>query len=74
MTDPALAGNYLTSGPAESGAPLTPNLDIVSVELEHLGLIPISIPSQFAIHVSDGNDAELAVSVQGKNLASRRSH
>eukprot|EP00096_Caligus_rogercresseyi_P015922 TRINITY_DN841_c0_g1_i2.p1 TRINITY_DN841_c0_g1~~TRINITY_DN841_c0_g1_i2.p1 ORF type:complete len:1301 (+),score=355.07 TRINITY_DN841_c0_g1_i2:98-4000(+) len=37
----------------------------VSVKLDHLSLIPISSPSQFTIHVADGDDAELAVSVQG---------
>lgn len=38
---------------------------LVGVELEHLGLIPINEPSQFTIRVAGGDDAELAVSVQG---------
>ena len=38
---------------------------IVSVELEHLGLISTNAPSQFTILVAGGDDAELAVSVQG---------
>lgn len=49
--------------------PLPKNFDpdsIVSVELEHLGLISINAPSQFTIRVAGGDDAELAVSVQGK--------
>lgn len=37
----------------------------VQVELEHLGLIPVNIPSEFTIKVPEGADAELAVSVQG---------
>ena len=48
---------------------LSKNFDpdsIVSVELEHLGLISINDPSQFTIRVTGGDDAELAVSVQGK--------
>ena len=48
---------------------LSKNFDpdsIVSVELEHLGLISINGPSQFTIRVTGGDDAELAVSVQGK--------
>jgi len=47
---------------------LSKNFDpdsIVSVELEHLGLISINDPSQFTIRVTGGDDAELAVSVQG---------
>ena len=36
------------------------------MELEHLGLISINDPSQFTIRVTGGDDAELAVSVQGK--------
>ena len=39
---------------------------LVSVELEHLSLIPTGEPSQFTIRVAGGDDAELAVSVQGK--------
>lgn len=38
---------------------------LVSVELEHLSLIPTGEPSQFTIRVAGGDDAELAVSVQG---------
>ena len=38
----------------------------VTLDLEHLGLIPVSVPSQFTIRVAGGDDAELAVSVQGK--------
>ena len=52
-----------------TGAVLSKNFDpdsIVSVELEHLGLISINDPSQFTIRVTGGDDAELAVSVQGK--------
>ncbi|XP_040581281.1 uncharacterized protein [Lepeophtheirus salmonis] len=37
----------------------------VSVTLDHLSMVPIGDPSQFTIHVADGDDAELAVSVQG---------
>ena len=37
------------------------------MELEHLGLISINDPSQFTIRVTGGDDAELAVSVQGKH-------
>lgn len=40
---------------------------LVSVELEHLSLIPTGEPSQFTIRVAGGDDAELAVSVQGKS-------
>ena len=49
--------------------PVPKNFDpdsIVSVELEHLGLISINVASQFTIRVGGGDDAELAVSVQGK--------
>jgi filamin len=35
------------------------------VELGHLGLISTNDPSQFTIRVTGGDDAELAVSVQG---------
>lgn len=52
-----------------NSVPLVPkNFDpdsIVKVELEHLGLISINAPSQFTIRVAGGDDAELAVSVQG---------
>jgi filamin len=37
----------------------------VTLDLEHLGLIPVAVPSQFTIRVAGGDDAELAVSVQG---------
>ena len=40
---------------------------LASVELEHLSLIPTGEPSQFTIRVAGGDDAELAVSVQGKS-------
>ena len=40
----------------------------VTLDLEHLGLIPVSVPSHFTIRVAGGDDAELAVSVQGNNL------
>ena len=39
----------------------------VSVELDGLGLIPVGAPATFTIMVAGGDDAELAVSVQGKN-------
>ena len=38
----------------------------VTLDLEHLGLIPVAVPSHFTIRVAGGDDAELAVSVQGK--------
>ena len=62
VMDPANAAGHLT----DSG--LTSKFDpdsIVSVELEHLGLIPVNGPSHFTIRVGGGDDAELAVSVQG---------
>jgi len=37
----------------------------VAVELDHLGLVPVSLPAEFTIRVPEGADAELAVSVQG---------
>ena len=37
----------------------------VSVDLEHLSHIPLTEPSSFTIKVAGGDDAELAVSVQG---------
>jgi len=37
----------------------------VTLDLEHLGLIPVAVPSHFTIRVAGGDDAELAVSVQG---------
>ena len=52
--------NALTSG----GSRMDPD-SLVAVELDHLGLIPISEASQFTIRVAGGDDAELAVSVQG---------
>ena len=51
--------------------PLNKSFDpdsIVSVELEHLGLISINEGSQFTIRVAGGDDAELAVSVQGMSM------
>ena len=38
----------------------------VTLDLEHLGLIPVGVPSHFTIKVAGGDDAELAVSVQGE--------
>ena len=38
----------------------------VSLNLEHLGLVPVNSASRFTIKVAGGDDAELAVSVQGK--------
>ena len=38
----------------------------VNLDLEHLGLIPVAVPSHFTIRVAGGDDAELAVSVQGR--------
>ena len=38
----------------------------MTLDLEHLGLIPVGVPSHFTIKVAGGDDAELAVSVQGK--------
>ena len=40
----------------------------VTLDLEHLGLIPVAVPSTFTIRVAGGDDAELAVSVQGEYL------
>ena len=40
----------------------------VTLDLEHLGLIPVAVPSHFTIRVAGGDDAELAVSVQGKYM------
>ena len=37
----------------------------VTLDLDHLGLIPVGVPSHFTIKVAGGDDAELAVSVQG---------
>ena len=37
----------------------------VVVDLEHLSLIPVQAASEFTIKVAGGDDAELAVSVQG---------
>merc|ERR1719397_2179062 len=37
----------------------------VTVELDQLGLVPVSQPAEFTIRVPEGADAELAVSVQG---------
>ncbi len=37
----------------------------VQVDLDHLSLIPINAPAAFTIKVAGGDDAELAVSVQG---------
>ena len=47
-----------------AGGRLDPD-SLVAVELEHLELIQINDPSQFTIRVAGGDDAELAVSVQG---------
>ena len=38
----------------------------VSVDLDGLGLIPVGAPATFTIMVAGGDDAELAVSVQGR--------
>ena len=38
----------------------------VSVALDGLGLIPVGVPATFTIMVAGGDDAELAVSVQGR--------
>lgn len=38
----------------------------VEVQLDHLGLIPVQKEASFTIKVAGGDDAELAVSVQGK--------
>jgi hypothetical protein len=38
----------------------------VAVDLSHLGLIPVGEAAAFTIQVAGGDDAELAVSVQGK--------
>ena len=38
----------------------------VNVELDHLGQIPVHKEANFTIKVAGGDDAELAVSVQGK--------
>ena len=40
----------------------------VTLDLEHLGLIPVGVPSHFTIKVAGGDDAELAVSVQGEQI------
>ena len=44
----------------------------VTLDLEHLGLIPVAVPSHFTIRVAGGDDAELAVSVQGKHKTANR--
>ena len=38
----------------------------MSVDLDGLGLIPVGAPATFTIMVAGGDDAELAVSVQGR--------
>ena len=38
----------------------------VAVDLSHLGLVPVGAPAGFTIRVAGGDDAELAVSVQGE--------
>ena len=43
------------------------NIGKVAVELDHLSLVPVNCPANFTIKVGGGDDAELAVSVQGKN-------
>ena len=63
--DPSNTISIVPSGGTASGSRIDPD-SLVSVELEHLGLIPINDPSQFTIRVAGGDDAELAVSVQGK--------
>ena len=40
----------------------------VTLDLDHLGLIPVGVPSHFTIKVAGGDDAELAVSVQGEKM------
>ncbi len=40
--------------------------DRVRVDLDHLSLVPVGAPAAFTIRVAGGDDAELAVSVQGK--------
>ena len=40
----------------------------MSVDLDGLGLIPVGAPATFTIMVAGGDDAELAVSVQGMLL------
>ena len=71
VMDPSSTGGHggiPTLVQPSSTAALTKNFDpdsIVSVELEHLELISINAPSQFTILVAGGDDAELAVSVQG---------
>jgi hypothetical protein len=57
------ADPYPTSGSQTSAAHSR-----VSLSLEHLGLVPINVPSQFTIKVAGGDDAELAVSVQGNKV------
>jgi len=39
----------------------------VAVDLDHLDLVPLNAPADFTIRVAGGDDAELAVSVQGEN-------
>ena len=50
-----------------SGAHTSTAHSRVSLNLEHLGLVPVNVPGHFTIKVAGGDDAELAVSVQGKN-------
>ncbi len=40
--------------------------DRVRVELDHLSLVPVGAAAAFTIRVAGGDDAELAVSVQGR--------
>ena len=66
VMDPSIANSPIVpSGTA--GGRLDPD-SLVAVELEHLGLIQINDPSQFTIRVAGGDDAELAVSVQGLSI------
>ena len=53
-----LGGSHISYGSGSGSSKVT-------LDLEHLGLIPVAVASQFTIRVAGGDDAELAVSVQG---------
>ena len=63
--DDLLGGGSLTKGDIDVGMD---NIGNVSVELDHLSLVPVNCAANFTIKVGGGDDAELAVSVQGKKV------
>ena len=56
-------GGLLSDDLGEGGSS---GYDRVRVELDHLNLVPVGSPAAFTIRVAGGDDAELAVSVQGE--------